>query len=151
MSKAIISQFYQAFQTLDAEGMVKCYHPEIKFEDPAFGPLKGVHAGNMWRMLCASQKDKGMKVTFEVRSDDSAHWEAHYIFSKTGRKVHNKIDAQFAFEDGLIIKHTDHFDLHRWAGMAMGLQGKLIGWTPFFKKKLHQQTNYLLSKYESRL
>lgn len=73
MSKTIISQFYQAFKTLDAEGMVKCYHPEIEFEDPAFGPLKGVHAGNMWRMLCASQKDKGMKVTFEVCSDDSAH------------------------------------------------------------------------------
>jgi hypothetical protein len=29
----------------------------------------------------------------------------------------------------------------------MGLQGWLIGSTPFFRKKLQQQTNYQLAKY----
>jgi len=151
MSKELINKFYTAFQQLDAETMASCYHPEVEFEDPAFGLLKGVHASNMWRMLCENQKGKGMKIDFTVNSTNTAHWEPIYTFSKPGRKVHNIIDAKFEFKDGLIIKHTDHFDLYRWSKMAMGMQGILIGWTPFFRKKLRQQTSHLLRKYESKL
>ncbi len=151
----LINKFYTAFSNLDAETMASCYHKEIVFHDPAFGQLKGNKAGNMWRMLCASQKDKNMKVTYSnVEANDltgKAHWEAHYIFSKTGRKVHNLIDAQFEFKDGLIIKHTDHFNLHRWASQAMGLKGMLLGGTGFFQNKLQGQTNRLLDKFESSL
>lgn len=153
--KELINKFYTAFTDLDAETMASCYHPDVVFCDPAFGQLKGTRAGNMWRMLCASQKDKNMKVIHsKVVADDnsgSAHWEAHYVFSKTGRKVHNIINAQFEFKDGLIIKHTDHFNLRRWASQAMGIKGSLLGGTGFFKKKLEAQTNRLLDKYESSL
>lgn len=153
--KELIDKFYTAFTQLDAETMASCYHKDIVFHDPAFGELKGKRAGNMWRMLCASQKDKNMKVTFNnVVADDikgSANWDAHYIFSKTGRLVHNIIEAQFEFKDGLIIKHTDHFNLHRWADQAMGFSGKLLGWTGFFQRKLQVQTNRLLNKFESKL
>jgi ketosteroid isomerase-like protein len=111
--------------------MIACYHKDIHFEDPAFGVLKGEHAGNMWRMLCASQKDKEFTVTFsDITYQDgkgSAHWEAQYHFSKTGRKVHNKIDATFEFKDGKISKHIDTFNLHRWASQAMGFKGMLLG------------------------
>ncbi len=54
--KSVIEKFYQAFEELDAESMIECYHNEIIFEDPAFGVLKGEKAKNMWRMLCDSQK-----------------------------------------------------------------------------------------------
>ena len=50
----------------------------------------------------------------------SAHWEAWYSFSKTGRKVHNIVEAEFEFKDSKIIKHTDTFNLHKWASQAMG-------------------------------
>jgi len=150
MSKEIISKFYQAFKALDAEAMAACYHNEVLFEDPAFGQLRGEHAGNMWRMLCQSQQDKGMVIEYDVISDHKAHWQAHYLFSKTGRKVHNRIEATFTFKEGLIIEHTDRFNLHKWAGMALGLQGQLIGWTPYFKNKLQAQTNRLLTKFESK-
>lgn len=59
-----------------------------------------------------------------------AHWDARYDFSATGRKVWNRIDARFEFADGKIIRHTDTFDLWKWAGMALGLKGKLLGWLP---------------------
>ena len=102
-------------------------------------------------MLCSSQK----KDRFKVRASNittnqyngSVHWEAHYIFSKTGRKVHNKIDAKFEFKDGLIIKHTDKFNLHKWAKQAMGIKGFFFGGMTFFKNKLQSQTNYTLDKY----
>ncbi|WP_298901567.1 nuclear transport factor 2 family protein [uncultured Psychroserpens sp.] len=149
----LIKKFYTAFDQLDAETMASCYHDDIVFEDPAFGVLKGPQAGNMWRMLANSQKGKEFKITFSnIKTDDnngSAQWEAFYNFSKTGRKVHNVISASFEFKDGKIIKHTDYFDLHKWAKQAMGFKGLLLGGTGFFKRKLNQQTNHLLSKFEN--
>jgi len=153
--KEVISKFYEAFNALNAEEMVSFYHDEIHFEDPAFGILEGEKAKNMWRMLCNSQKGKDFTIEYSnVVSNDlngSVHWEAYYNFSKTGRKVHNKIDASFEFKDGKIIKHIDSFNLFIWAQQAMGLTGTILGWTPFFKKKLNKQTNLLLHQYENEL
>ena len=129
--------------------MCKCYADNVVFEDPAFGQLMGERAKNMWRMLAKSQKGKDFQVIFDQVSDHSAHWEAKYTFSRTGRKVHNIIDAEFEIENGKIVKHTDHFDLHRWAKQAMGFKGMLLGGTKFFQKKLQAQTNGLLGEFES--
>ncbi|MCH7771319.1 MAG: nuclear transport factor 2 family protein [Bacteroidetes bacterium] len=150
--KNIIEKFYLDFENLDAESIVECYHKEIVFEDPAFGVLKGEKAKNMWRMLCISQKGKDFKIkTSNIEFENQkgkAHWEAFYIFSKTGRKVHNIINAEFEFKDGKIIKHFDQFNLYKWSRQALGFKGLLLGWTSFFKKKLNAQTNKLLSKFE---
>ena len=147
-----IDAFYGAFQKQDAETMVSCYHKDIIFNDPAFGTLQGERAKNMWRMLCENQKGKKFKVDSSdiVCCDDTgiAHWEAHYNFSKTGRKVHNRIDAEFKFKDGMIINHIDRFDLHKWAKQALGFKGFLLGGTNFFKNKLQSQTHQLLLKFE---
>ncbi|NRD21463.1 nuclear transport factor 2 family protein [Winogradskyella eckloniae] len=147
----LIEKFYTALNDCDSETLTSCYHDEIIFEDPAFGILKGNRAKGMWQMLCSTQKDKDFKVTFNhITTNDTqgnAHWEAYYTFSKTGRKVHNKIDASFEFKDGLIIKHTDVFDLHNWAKQAMGIKGYLFGGMAFFKNKLQSSTNTLLDKF----
>jgi ketosteroid isomerase-like protein len=137
----LISRFYLAFQRRDAAGMAACYHPEIEFSDPAFPSLKGREAAAMWDMLITRGKD--LELDFrDVRADEhtgSAHWDAHYTFSRTGRKVHNRIDAAFRFRDGLIVRHEDRFDFPRWARMAFGPTGWLLGWTPFFQRKVQQQ------------
>ena len=150
--KSIIENFYRAFDNLDTESMIDCYHQDIKFEDPAFGVLKGEKAKNMWRMLCKSQKGKDFKVKASNivynNMKGTADWEAYYTFSKTGRKVHNVISAEFEFKDGKIINHFDQFDLYKWSKQALGLKGLLLGWTTFFKKKLNAQTNKLLSEFE---
>ena len=149
--KPLIETFYNAFKELDADTMCSCYHNDVVFEDPAFGRLEGERAKAMWQMLCESQKDKSF--TVEVSNintngtEGSAHWEAFYVFRKSGRKVHNKIDAQFEFKDGLIITHKDNFNLHRWARQALGFKGLVIGRTRYFKNKLKTQTNRLLDKY----
>lgn len=103
----------------------------------------------------SSQKGKDFKI--KVSNSEFAnqkwkvHWEAFYVFSKTGRKVHNIINAEFEFKDGKIIKHSDHFNLYRWSRQALGFKGLLLGWTSFFKKKLSAQTNKLLSKFEQNI
>lgn len=147
----LLTTFYTAFSNLESDKMIACYHDEVVFEDPAFGVLHGNRAKAMWKMLCESQKDKDFRVTFSnIEAHDNigfAHWEAFYTFSKTRRKVHNKVDAGFEFKDGLIIKHTDHFKLHNWAKQALGFKGLIIGNTPYFKTKLKTRTNYLLDTY----
>ncbi len=150
-----IEQFYRAFNNLDAEKMVSRYHKDVIFEDPAFGVLKGERATNMWKMLCASQKGKEFKVhVTHIESSaevTTATWEAFYVFSKTGRKIHNIVHAEFRFKEGKIISHKDTFDLYKWSKQALGSKGLILGWTPFFKNKLQIQTNRLLSNFERKL
>lgn len=113
----LITRFYQAFQQLDAERMVSCYAPDVRFSDPAFGTLTGDDAADMWRML--TTRAKKFSLTFsDVQADangGSAKWVATYLFSQTGRTVVNRIQASFVIRDGLIVEHRDHFDMWRWS------------------------------------
>ena len=140
-NEALINKFYQAFQKKDAAAMASCYHKDIHFSDAAFPDLRGPMAGAMWKML--AERGKDLKLEFrDVKADDRtgrAHWDAWYTFSATGRKVHNSIDASFEFKDGLIIRHIDTFDFHRWAGQALGPMGKLLGGFGFLQKKVQAQ------------
>ncbi len=149
---ALIHRFYDAFAKLDAETMASCYGDNIVFSDPAFTQLQGRAASDMWRMLCSRAKD--FSLTYEgVEADDhqgKAHWVATYTFSATGRKVVNRIDARFEFDNGKIVRHTDSFDLWRWASQALGIKGTLLGWTPLVQNKIRQQAMQGLAKFQSR-
>ncbi|CAG5087277.1 nuclear transport factor 2 family protein [Parvicella tangerina] len=147
----IIEKFYTAFAEKDWETMQACYHDEVTFEDPAFGKLYGEEAKKMWRMLCEQGKD--LKIEFskiEVsETSGKAHWEAWYTFSLTKRKIHNKIDAKFELKEGLILKHSDNFNLHKWASQAFGFKGWIFGGTNFFRKKFRAQARKSLKRYKA--
>ncbi|MBF7091324.1 nuclear transport factor 2 family protein [Flavobacterium sp. ALJ2] len=152
VNEVTITKFYTAFSNADAVKMSECYHPKVQFRDPAFGLLKEDQVCKMWEMLL--KKSKGnIKIEFsDIKADDfvgSAHWVASYNFSKTNRKVVNSIFAEFQFQDGLIIKHTDTFDVWKWSKQAFGLTGYLLGWTGFFQKKIQEQALSSLHNYQS--
>jgi ketosteroid isomerase-like protein len=152
VNEQLIHTFYSAFQKRDAAGMLACYDPQVQFSDPVFTDLKGARAGAMWTMLCERGKD--LKIEFrDVRADDragSAHWDAWYTFTGTGRKVHNSIDASFEFSGGRIVRHTDRFDLHRWSRQALGLPGLLLGWTPLLQNKVRAMAAKNLDDYTTK-
>lgn len=147
----LIEKFYTAFQSRNADGMCACYHPEVTFTDPAFGTLRGAQATAMWQMLCGRGKD--LQITFSnIFADDargSAHWEAKYTFSKSRHSVHNIIEAEFVFKDGLIFQHTDRFNLWKWSSMALGVTGTLLGWTPFIQSAIRKNARKQLEKFMS--
>jgi ketosteroid isomerase-like protein len=150
-NEATIYKFYTALANADSKSMCECYHPNVQFTDPAFGLLKGNDAHQMWKMLI--KKSKGsIKIEFsDIKADQyigSANWVATYNFSKTNRKVINKIEAQFQFKDDLIIKHTDHFDIWNWAKQALGIKGHLLGWTSFMQRKIQEQALSSLKHYQ---
>lgn len=147
--EALVARFYTAFQAKDVEGMVACYTPDVRFSDPVFPDLVGDRARGMWRMLVARGKDLRLEFR-DVRADDragTAHWEAWYTFSATGRQVHNVIDASFTFRDGLIATHTDRFDLYRWTRHALGAKGALFGWSPIVQGAIRRQADRSLTKF----
>lgn len=151
MSKATIEKFYAAFAKLDGETMQACYAPNAHFEDEVFtldGPRQ---IGGMWRMLCDATKAKGLahwKIETSQVTERSAHWDAHYLFSATGRHVLNRIDASFEFDaNGLILKHRDRFDFWAWSRQALGAPGLLLGWTPFLRNKVRAQAAGNLKRF----
>ncbi len=151
MSKPTIEKFYAAFARLDGEGMQACYAPDAQFDDEAFSLRGPRQIGGMWRMLCDTTKAKGLahwKLEVSNITDRSAHWDAHYLFSATGRKVLNRIDAEFEFNaQGLITKHRDRFDFWAWSRQALGTPGLLLGWSPFLRNKVRAQAAANLQRF----
>jgi len=153
-NQQLIEEFYAGFASGHADTMASCYHENIRFQDPAFGVLHGNDVSDMWHMLI--EKSKGnLKIEFcDVKAEGnsgSAKWIATYHFSKTNRQVVNEIESTFEFKDGLIIRHTDHFDIWKWSSQALGLSGILFGWTGFLQKKIRQQAIQSLRIYQQKL
>jgi len=149
-NEELIARFYDAFNRLEAEEMVACYAPDVTFEDPAFGELHGEEARSMWRML--TDNSQGIEIeTRDLVADDthgSVRWTARYTFS-TGRPVVNEVDASFTFENGLIKTHVDHFDMWKWSSQALGPSGTVLGWLPFFRRKVRRGARERLDKHMS--
>ena len=137
----LIQRFYAAFAERDGDAMAACYAPDARFSDPVFGGLRGSEPGAMWRMLTGRAQD--LTVDLVEHSADggrgSARWIAHYTFSQTGHPVVNDVQATFRFADGLIVGHDDKFSFYKWARQALGIQGKLLGWTPQLRLGVRRQ------------
>jgi hypothetical protein len=151
MSLATIERFYTAFAKLDADTMQACYAPQATFDDEAFSLRGPREIGGMWHMLCDATKAKGLadwKLVFSQVTNNSAHWDANYRFSSTGRLVLNRIDASFEFDaQGLITRHTDRFDFWTWSRQALGMPGLLLGWSPFLRNKVRATAAGNLKRY----
>ena len=149
MYEEIIIKFYKDFQGLNFRGMQEAYHPDAEFSDPAFGTLSSKEVKAMWEMLLNRSTD--LKISFsKVQSSGDGgkcHWEAWYTFSKTGRLVHNIIDAVFEFKDGMIYRHHDSFDFWRWSRQALGTNGLVLGWTPWLQNKVRNSARKSLMAF----
>lgn len=146
----LIHKFYQAFQKLDAVGMNACYHTEILFYDPVFGMLKGEHTMYMWEMLCKEAKDFSLvfgNIIAQGEGYYTCDWVASYTFSKTGRRVVNKVEAFMLISDDKIIEHSDGFSIHKWSMMAIGFTGWLLGWNSLYQNRIKRMAGRKLAHY----
>ncbi|QEC66069.1 nuclear transport factor 2 family protein [Panacibacter ginsenosidivorans] len=149
VNQQLITKFYSAFQNKDYKTMQGCYADNATFNDPVFEKLNAAEVRAMWEMLITRGKD--LQLTFtNVEANDttgSAEWIAAYTFSASGHKVVNKIKANFVFENGKIVQHTDSFDFYTWAKQALGFKGLLLGWTSFLHNKVKQGARTNLLKF----
>lgn len=153
-----LRRFYDAFAALDGETMAACYAADAVFEDEAFSLSGARQVGAMWRMLCSSTRARGAAewrlVYRDLQADAAAgsvHWDAHYLFSATGRIVDNAIDSRFAFTpEGLIARQHDRFDFWRWSRQALGAPGLLLGWSPLLRRKVRATAAANLATFMAR-
>jgi limonene-1,2-epoxide hydrolase len=152
-NEKLIHQFYTAFQQKDYETMQNSYDESAVFNDAVFVNLNVSEVRAMWQMLISRGGD--MKLSFTNIKDNgdnvTAYWEAHYTFSATGKKVVNKINAEFEIKNGKIVKHTDRFDFYEWAKQAFGFGGFILGWTNVFKEKVRETAKKKLDEYRQKL
>jgi ketosteroid isomerase-like protein len=144
--------FYEAFARRDASAMGCLYADDATFSDPVFRDLGAAETRAMWDMMCKNGRD--LRVEFSVLEHSDTHarveWVAHYTFSKTGRPVRNRIDSRLELRDGKIIAHRDVFDFHAWARQAFGAVGLMLGWTPFFLRKVRDFAYKGLAAHQRR-
>ena len=152
MTGDVVRSFYTALDNRDGDAMAACYHPAVVFEDPVFGVLTGRDAADMWRMLCSNSRD--LRVSHpvdETTTPTTVHWVAEYTYPPTGRAVRNEVTAQITVRDGLIVDHRDDFDLWTWSSQALGLPGRLFGWTPFLRRSIRTRARTALDRFQARI
>jgi ketosteroid isomerase-like protein len=148
-SKQLIQTFYSAFARLDYKTMQGCYNDDPIFNDPVFGILQGDEVRAMWEMLCRNARDFSLQYSAIENDGEYAtcNWNAAYTFSKTGRRVLNKVKAHMRIQNGKITEHTDEFDLYKWSRQALGLPGILLGWSGYLKNKIRDDARSKLQKF----
>ena len=150
MSKQLLHTFYQAFSEGDAKAMRARYHTNIQFTDPAFGALKGEEVSRMWEMLL-SKKSAELRISFTVVEADeksgTVDWTAEYFFGPKKRKVINHVHSKFVISNGLILEQVDAFDIWKWSSQALGMPGKLLGWTSFLQQKIQARSKRTLQQF----
>jgi len=136
--------------------MQACYDENVIFYDPVFEDLVDNEVRLMWEMLCQRADDLSIEFK-DVEADEefgTCYWTASYTFTKTSRRVINRVKAHMRFKDGKIIEHSDQFKLSNWCKQAFGLSGLLFGQMAWFQKKIKrsaQQTlyDYIVAKQSS--
>ena len=149
VNEQTMTRFYTAFQKCDYKTMQDCYADKVIFFDPVFEDLVDDEVRSMWEMLCKRAND--LSIEFDaVQSEDeygTCDWIASYTFTKTKRKVVNKIRAHMRFKDGKIIEHSDMFRLSDWCRQALGMPGVLFGKMNWFQKKVRRSAQQNLYDY----
>lgn len=148
----LIERLYGGLDRHDGEAMAACYAPDAVFSDPAFGELRGDEVGGMWRMLCsrAERLDVELVEREAGETTGTARWIARYPFTATGNEVTNDVRSEFRFAGGLIAEQHDSFSFHRWSSQALGLPGKLLGWTPLMRAAIQRRARGDLTKFMSQ-
>ena len=130
--------------------MNDCYSNDPIFNDPVFGILEGNEVRAMWEMLCKNARDFSLEFSNIQLLDDeyaTCNWIAKYTFSKTGRRVENRIKAHMRIQDGKITEHTDEFKIWKWSRQALGMGGVLLGWSGYMKSKIRNNARKNLAKF----
>lgn len=141
-------RFYDAFAVSDWHTMGLLYAPNATFTDPAFPLLSAEEASLMWKMLLSRARDFTVSANVQENGDRArVLWVAHYTFSKTKRRVVNRVQTEMTFSAGRIVRQVDRFSLWQWSRQALGLPGLLLGWTPLIRTQVQREAAQSLQRF----
>jgi ketosteroid isomerase-like protein len=145
--EALVRRFFDRLAAHDAEGAAACYHPDVFYSDPLFPRVRGALAADLWRMRLTELPE--LAVRLEEACGDAqgalARWELHY--AADGRRIAVAVRSMFAFRDGRIARHYDHFSLWRWAARAHGTAGAALGWFGPYRWAVRRRFSRALERF----
>ena len=148
-NEALVRQLYACLASGDAEGASQCYHPDVLYSDPRFLRLRGEAAAALWRMRL--EPETQLEVHLVEATGDAegatARWSARERFR--GRTVATEGRSMFAFRDGRISRHYDHYSLWHWSAAALGLPGAVLGWFGPFRWAVRQRAARALERFSA--
>ena len=121
--RTVAETFFAAFKTRNHEGMNGLYaHTEnVVFSDPIFVDLDIDETLSMWLMLLGGKSPK-WDFAYEIVSVEgekvTIDWMADYVYTQTGRDVHNVVRTEMIVRDGKIFSQRDNWDLCAWTTQA---------------------------------
>ncbi|MEY2986573.1 MAG: hypothetical protein RJB13_94 [Pseudomonadota bacterium] len=146
---SIANSFYHAFSKSDSAGMNVHYAEGATFSDPIFMELSEFEVRGMWEMLCSSAKD--FRLSYQIVDASDTHvqveWTATYSFGPRNRRVENRVSTLMEIVSGKITRQVDTFSFSRWATQAIGPIGFILGFFPFFRKKVQTNARAKLSEH----
>jgi ketosteroid isomerase-like protein len=148
-NERLLERLFTALKVGDAAAAADSYDADARYQDIAFDLRGKDRIGAMWRLVCS----RHITVDFrDIRADShqgTAHWETHYVFSKTNRPVYNVIDSAFRFRDGKILTHHDRSSRWRWAQQALGFPAAIpVGlFPPLLRWKASRQLKQFTAEH----
>ncbi len=148
-NEALVRRFYACLACGDAEGASRCYRPDVLFSDPLYPRLRGEAAVDLWRMRLEAGNAREIRL-LEATGDAngaSARWASRESFR--GRTVLTEGRSMFAFRDGRISRHYDHYSLWRWIARALGPAGAALGWFGPLRWSVRQRAARSLERFSA--
>lgn len=148
----VLDRFLQALAHRDVVTMMACYGPRASYHSPIFPHVEGDALEATWQWFCAKAPDLAMTVGKRNASANTIHvdWTATYTFPKTGRPVVQVTQSTFTFEDAVICRHEDHFDLHAWSHMALGPLGYVLGGRRWLQRSLQRAAAERVARFQKQ-
>lgn len=149
--ETLLAQLFDRLAARDAAGAARCYHADIFFTDPLFPRVRGADVRELWAMVFEDLGDLELRVSGIAADDDGgqASWLASYTFGARRRRVATRGRSLFAFRDGLLCRHYDHFSLWRWSASALGPAGAALGWFGPFRWAVRQALARRFDRYRA--
>ena len=139
--ETLLRRLFDRLAARDPAGVVRCYHAEVFFTNPLFPRVRGAEAAAFWAMVFEELEDLQVTLSEVAADDDGGHasWRARYSFGRDRRRVVTMTGRSlFAFREGLVCRHYDHFSYWRWAASAFGPAGAALGWFGPFRWAVRQ-------------
>lgn len=136
--ETLLRRLFERLGDRDAAGAARCYHPDVFLTNPLFPRLHGAQPAALWEMVFEDLGSWELQLRRLGADADGGHAEWTARYAVRGRRVETRGRSLFAFRDGLICRHYDHFSLWGWAGAVLGPAGRALGWFGPFRWALRQ-------------
>jgi hypothetical protein len=147
--ESLVRQLFAALAARRPEDAAACYHPEVFYSEPLHPRLRGESVIDLWRMRLAPGEPYDIRLDEASGGGDGAAARWTVRTRVRGREVEIHGRSLFAFREGRISRHYDHYSLWRWSAQALGPAGAAFGWLGPVRWALRTRARRALERFSA--